>query len=571
MPVRSYYGRLRKRYQAEHSAVRNQRRMRQLDPGRAAPTAISFVASSTAKNDTGASTLVVSLPGGVEDGDLLLLLVAQNNATTTLSALSGWTDLPGITWPLDSSTSRMWARYRFASGEPLSYTLDWGAGTPKGIGTIIAYRGVDGTTPFDINPVGASESVSQATHTTGNLTTVTDQAWLVSFFADRAGTSGTWTEPSGDTERVDITVTGTSQDSCEINDTNAGVTIGMYSKAATSTVATANATMLLIALRPTSMGGGSTNAPAENASGTGAALDAQATIAPNAENAAGTGIAQDPTPGVSANAENAAGTGAAFDATVSTTSGTNAPAEVASGTGAAQDPTVTIAPNAENASGTGTAQDATGGIGAQADAASGTGTAQDPLAAISANAENAAGTGQALDPTVVVGIFAPAENATGTGAALDASVIIAPAAQNATGTGTANDATVLTGTLAQAENAAGTGATPDPTIAVAANAENAAGTGAANNATVAFGKDAPADIATGTGAALDPTVRISPAAENAAGTGQALDVTVVFELIVIYATGAATLQPVTIGAVTAAAATGTVTLQSAATGKATTQ
>ncbi len=318
-------------------------------------------------------------------------------------------------------------------------------------------------------------------------------------------------------------------------------------------------------------GGGGTSVNAENAAGTGSSLDAQAAIAPNAENAAGSGAAQDPTASVGAQAENAAGTGQAFDATVSTAGGTSAPAEVASGTGAAFDPSILVSANAESVSGTGTAQDATGGIGPPAGAASGTGTAQDPLAAISANAENAAGTGQALDPAVVVGIFAQAENATGTGAALDASVSIAPAAQNATGTGTANDATVLTGTVAQAETAAGTGAALDPTITVAPNAETAAGTGAANNATVAFGKDAPAEVATGTGAALDPTVRISPTAENATGTGQALDATVVFELIVIYAIGAVTLQPATTGTATSAAASGTATLQLAASGEASTQ
>src|SRR6266581_6135694 len=192
---------------------------------------------------------------------------------------------------------------------------------------------------------------------------------------------------------------------------------------------------------------GGTSAPAEVASGTGTALDAQASVAPNAEAATGTGIAQDPTSSVGANAEAATGTGlasdaqavitvsgdiaagtgtapdptpaagvnaeaalgtgAAFDATVSTANATSAPAEVASGTGTAPDPTVSLGVNAEAASGTGTAQDGLPAVGAQAGSASGTGTAQDPFVAIAVNAEAATGAGAALDAAVATAVNAP--------------------------------------------------------------------------------------------------------------------------------------------------------------------
>lgn len=223
--------------------------------------AIAFVNSSTAQNNAGASTLVVNVPSGISDGMLLWLLVAQNNTTTTLNAISGWTDVPGPAWPISDSNSRIWARYRIASSEPASYTCDWGAGTPKSIGTIIAYSDVDTTTPHDANAQAINETGTGTTHTTPNITTVTDQAWLLSFFADRSGTLNTWTPPSGDSERVDATVTGTSQCSCEINDTNVGVSIGTYSKTATPSAAQADATMAIIAIRPAAAAAGATPPP----------------------------------------------------------------------------------------------------------------------------------------------------------------------------------------------------------------------------------------------------------------------------------------------------------------------
>jgi hypothetical protein len=518
------------------------------------------------------TTPTTAWPSGITDGDLVVLEVTYGSGgtPTTISQASGAT----MTLASDlSDTSIRTATYTrfFVTGDTApTFTLS----TARSWAThATAFRGVDTVHRFgpNDNDFQQTAQASSTTYTSGSLTPDEDLAMAVLVWGGKIAAGGTQT----------ITVASGWADTGAINQCNIAATTNVWCDIQYQALGTAAATSesvtigtaavgqgTILALQPTA---GGTSATAENAVGTGSSLDAQIAIAPNAENAAGTGAAQDPTPGVSANAENAAGTGAAFDATVSTISGPNAPAEVASGTGAAQDPTVTVAPNAENASGVGTAQDATGGIGAQADAASGTGTAQDPLAAIAANAENASGTGQALDPTVVVGVFVPAENAAGTAAALDATVIVAPAAQNAAGTGTAGDATVLTGTLAQAESADGAGSALDPTIKITPNAENAAGTSAANNATVAFGKDAPADIAAGTGAALDPTVRISPAAENAGGTGQALDAMIVFELIVIYATGAATLQSAATGTVTAATASGAAALQLAATGEARTQ
>jgi hypothetical protein len=103
----------------------------------------------------------------------------------------------------------------------------------------------------------------------------------------------------------------------------------------------------------------------------------------------------------------ATGTGTSFDATVSTAAITNAPAEAATGTGAANDAAVAITVPAGVATGTGTANNATVQVGreAPAEVAAGTGSAPDATVAIAVSAEAATGTGAALDATVAFTIF----------------------------------------------------------------------------------------------------------------------------------------------------------------------
>ena len=141
-----------------------------------------------------------------------------------------------------------------------------------------------------------------------------------------------------------------------------------------------------------------TNAPAENAAGTGTAYVAGKTIAANAGNAAGTGTAYVAGKTIAANIGNAAGTGTAEDATVTTQK--LADAIPAAGTGVSYDvDAVAVAPVLPVVSGTSTAYDATAIAGNSADAenAAGTGTAYVAGKTIAAVAAVSTATGSALD------------------------------------------------------------------------------------------------------------------------------------------------------------------------------
>jgi hypothetical protein len=279
---------------------------------------------------------------------------------------------------------------------------------------------------------------------------------------------------------------------------------------------------------------------AGNAAGTGLANAATLNIAPSAGNAAGTGLANAAAPNVAPAAGNAAGSGTAQTPTL--TNASNAAAGNASGTGLAQTPTINVAPAAGNAAGTGLANNAAPSVAASAAAATGTGTAQAPVPNVSAAAAAATGTGLAQSPAPAISVFAG--NAAGTGTAYDTTVSTTGSqnanAGNAAGTGTAYDTSVTTvsasprptvlvytGRRATAWDAPPpqfTISTPTSGVIDASPAAGlATGTGAAYQPTVntSGNTSATAGVATGTGAANAATLNVAPAAGNAAGTGTA--------------------------------------------------
>jgi hypothetical protein len=73
------------------------------------PTTTALTASAT--------TVTVSVPAGVADGNLLLMCVWGDDATATLTDPAGWT-LDSSAAP-SSGRGKVW--WRVASGEPASY------------------------------------------------------------------------------------------------------------------------------------------------------------------------------------------------------------------------------------------------------------------------------------------------------------------------------------------------------------------------------------------------------------------------------------------------------------------
>jgi hypothetical protein len=191
-----------------------------------------------------------------------------------------------------------------------------------------------------------------------------------------------------------------------------------------------------------------TNAPAERATSTGAALAATTTIVTNAGISTATGAALNATGQVSklVDAGLASATGAAGNATTLVSPVVN----VATATGEARQPAASVAPNAGVATASGVALDATvevtSGTNADAEFATATGAANLASTSVQASAGVASATGAALDAAVTV------SEPTNVDAGIAAAIA---AAYNATttSTGPVNVAAAIAIAFAQAHDA----------------------------------------------------------------------------------------------------------------------
>lgn len=76
--------------------------------------ALSIVNTTTAVQNTAATTITINVPSGVANGNVLVLMVMSNNGTWTTP--SGWT-----VWLANGNNRAIY--YRTASSEPASYTI----------------------------------------------------------------------------------------------------------------------------------------------------------------------------------------------------------------------------------------------------------------------------------------------------------------------------------------------------------------------------------------------------------------------------------------------------------------
>lgn len=270
---------------------------------------------------------------------------------------------------------------------------------------------------------------------------------------------------------------------------------------------------------------------ATEATGAGAASSAVIAAAANAAEATGSGAANTAGAALTVAPAEAAGTGSAPDATVSTSGSASPSATEATGAGAASDASVIVTAVALEATAAGAASAPQAAAGVTAAEATGTGSASDAAAAMAVSAGGAAGSGVAADATVTTSAQsnAPATEATGTGSAFDPSTALSVLATAASGTGSSFDATVTTSSQTTATEATGSGSALDAAVALAAAAAVAAGTGTAFDATVSTlaQTDAPAAEAAGAGAAYPATITLTTLAGVAAAAGAAHDASVI--------------------------------------------
>ena len=155
------------------------------------PVPWSFVGVS-AVVETLTTTLNLTEPAGVADGDLLIATIASRTTATTAISNTGWTAVNSQnTNNTTASTSGIASGtmlYQVRAGTPdLSFTLP--AGISVALGRIVAYRGNATTTPLDVSTAATTAAVTTACSWTG-LTTTQDDDLIVAMVA--GGQEAAW-------------------------------------------------------------------------------------------------------------------------------------------------------------------------------------------------------------------------------------------------------------------------------------------------------------------------------------------------------------------------------------------
>ncbi|MDQ1167893.1 T9SS sorting signal type C domain-containing protein [Flavobacterium sp. SORGH_AS_0622] len=149
---------------------------------------------NSSTNQTSNTSLTINKPAGVVIGDVMLVNIAQigsGNLSNPTSA--GWTLIAGA----NLGTNDRWGAvlYKIATAsEPASYTFTLNSNITGGVGSIVAFTGVDvsGPNPFDVT----SPTIQATNNTTVNatqITTVTNNTAII-MFGQVANSSPSWND-----------------------------------------------------------------------------------------------------------------------------------------------------------------------------------------------------------------------------------------------------------------------------------------------------------------------------------------------------------------------------------------
>ncbi len=152
-----------------------------------AQAAITYVGASTTTSSSPTNSVTVTKPTGLAAGDVLLAYIVQRGnrfplSSNMVSTPTGWT----LVLANDNGSSLGVVMYRkvATASEPASYAWTLGA-SDRTLGSIVAFRGVDNTTPVNVS--GAQANAASTTYTAPSVTTTAANTMLVTFFAATNG------------------------------------------------------------------------------------------------------------------------------------------------------------------------------------------------------------------------------------------------------------------------------------------------------------------------------------------------------------------------------------------------
>ncbi|MFD0856549.1 hypothetical protein ACFQ07_30200, partial [Actinomadura adrarensis] len=162
---------------------------------------IAYRAGSSATQTTG--SLPITIPGSVQTGDLLVLVAGLNDAGVPdhdWSTPAGWTlrDARRV----GTNLFAMCAVRVCQPGDPGSVVTLTTVATGKSAAGIVAYSGVDPSTPINIGAT-ASETVSTASHTTPTVDTTVPDTLVIAACVTSHSVDESWSTAAGYTKRLD--------------------------------------------------------------------------------------------------------------------------------------------------------------------------------------------------------------------------------------------------------------------------------------------------------------------------------------------------------------------------------
>ncbi len=199
------------------------------------------VRAASSASAASANSLAIALPAGTTANDVMIAAIGVRPASVTITPPSGWT----LVRRTDNTTNSLAVYSKVAGGsEPSSYAWDV-TGSTGVAGGIQAFKGVDLTTPIDVE--NGQATASSLSHATPSVSTSVANTVLVTAHA-YAG-SATWSPPSGVTEAVDVAAGGLSIETGYVLQTPTGAS---GAKTATAASGAAEGNTHILALRPTS-------------------------------------------------------------------------------------------------------------------------------------------------------------------------------------------------------------------------------------------------------------------------------------------------------------------------------
>ena len=222
----------------------------------AADPVLSFVGSSSSVGNR--TTHSVTVPGGVQAGDTLVLFMTTNSLSGTLGNPAGWT----LVESKDSSSTRgrAWTRQATAADAGATVSVA-GSTTIKDTMAIAAYRSAGGTS--SVTASASSAGASGTSFTTPSVPVAQPGSWLVSSWSHKSSTAATWTAPGGTTTRATPTGTGSGKISSLLADSGAPVATGTAAgRTATTDTSGGGAQLFSVVISP---GTGTTTPPTNRA------------------------------------------------------------------------------------------------------------------------------------------------------------------------------------------------------------------------------------------------------------------------------------------------------------------